>query len=196
MGGMVRHRIKELREDKGWSQERLGAAIGRTKSVVSRLESGQTSLDLETAYRIAEALDVTIQDVLGIEHVARGFADEIVPYKGAPNDPFRSFEDGHRFLFTATTDLLDLAGVNEGDVLIVNDSAEACARVRPLQIVSVLYHPSSNGKAVHILRQYVPPRALITNGSRGNERTIDMGTEDATIVGVVESVHRKIGPMS
>ncbi len=104
-----------------------------------------------------------------------------------------SFVNEHRFLYVATSESLDLAGVTVGDILVINDAAEACKNVRPLQIVSVLYHASSNGKALHLLRQFVPPRLLITNSSKRNDPSIDMETEQATIVGVVESIHRRFG---
>ena len=190
---MIQHRIRELREAKGWSQERLAAEIGRTKSVISRLESGETKLDIEVAHRIATALAVPVQDVLGIEYVTKGFSEDIKAFDPPPSDPLRAFIADHRFAYIAQTDALDLAGVHRGDVLVINDSADAARNPQPLQIVSVLYHPSSNGKALHLLRQFVPPRLLITNSSQGNDRPIDLVLEQATIVGVVENIHRRMG---
>ena len=44
---------------KGWSQSRLAQEIGTTQSGVSRLESGQHKVSVETLRRLANALDVT-----------------------------------------------------------------------------------------------------------------------------------------
>ena len=81
--------------------------------------------------------------------------------------------------------------MSSGDLLLVNDSAAACKAVKPLQIVSVLYHPTSNGEALHLLRQFLPPRLLVTNSTVDNQRPIDMVHERATIVGVVERIQRR-----
>ena len=45
---------------------------------------------------------------------------------------------------------------------------------------------------VTLLRQFVPPRLLITNSSVANQPSIDMDKEDAHIVGVVISIHRDL----
>lgn len=185
---MVPHRIEQLRKSKGWSQERLGAAIGRTKGVISRLETGETKLDIEVAQRIATALNVTLPEVLGIEIAVKGRAEDAVEIKPAAGSHLAAILDEHRLLFRAETDALDLAGVPRGATLLVNEAATAVANPRPLQIVAVMYHPTGNGKALHLLRQFVPPRLLITNSSFGNERPIDMVIEHATVIGVVEQI--------
>src|SRR5665213_1900774 len=58
-GRRARNRIRELREAKGWSMDRLGAEISPTTtgSVINRLEKGQMGLTFDWAYRIAVALD-------------------------------------------------------------------------------------------------------------------------------------------
>ena len=59
----VAHQIAKTvilaRGERRWSQARLAAEIGTTQSVVSRLESGQHKVSVETLRRIANALDVT-----------------------------------------------------------------------------------------------------------------------------------------
>lgn len=189
---MIKHRIRELREARGWSQERLAEAIGKSKWVVTRLEKGDTGLDIEIAERVAQALGVTLPDVLGIGDVVRGLSDDFVAYTPAAGDRLAQDCDDHRFWLQADTDVLDLAGLHRGDLILVNDAAAACRAVKPLQIVSVLYHPTTNGGAVHLLRQYLPPRQLVTNSSVENQRPLDMALERATIVGVIERVNRRL----
>lgn len=190
---MISHRIKELREARRLSQERLGEMIGRSKSVISRLEDGSTSLDLRVASQIAEKLGVSLAEVLGIEgQDPVGFAEDLTPYTPYPQDPLKGFSGPHRYLYTVETDCLAKTGVLKGDVVVIDDSAERCRAVAPLENVVVLYHPAGETKAVLLFRQYVPPTLLITNSGAGNERSIDMGIEDATIVGVLVHVHRSV----
>jgi len=58
------NRIHELRRARGWSQERLGAAIGCGKVHVSAMERGTRELTLNWMRRIANALGVSVADLL------------------------------------------------------------------------------------------------------------------------------------
>lgn len=196
---MVTHRIRHLRERRGLSQEQLGARIGRSKSVVSRLEDGSTKLDLDMARRIAEALDVTIAEVLALETngAARlaptGFADDLVPYVAEPGDPLSRLAGPNQCQYTVATDAVSGAGIARGDIVVMDESAEACARIKPLQVVRVLYHPpDAPDTALELLRQFVPPAKLITNAAGSDAPTLDTERDDAHIVGVVVSKHRKM----
>lgn len=57
---LIGHRIRELREQLGWSQEKVGVAIGidesSSRARISRYELGVHEPPLPTARRIAEAL--------------------------------------------------------------------------------------------------------------------------------------------
>jgi len=57
-------RIKEMRKAAGLSQEKLGAALGLDQSMVSRLERGQRPITLERLSAIAEALNVSVHDLI------------------------------------------------------------------------------------------------------------------------------------
>jgi len=57
-------RIKELREEKGLSQQQLASACNFEKSNMSRLESGNTNPTVYTLYKISKALDVSISDLV------------------------------------------------------------------------------------------------------------------------------------
>ncbi len=56
-------RIQELRKQKGWSQDRLAEAIGRTRDAVSNMERGVNGTHIKIAYGIAEALGVPLADL-------------------------------------------------------------------------------------------------------------------------------------
>ncbi|WP_417363653.1 helix-turn-helix domain-containing protein [Galbibacter sp.] len=65
----VGKRIQELREQKGFTQVDLAGKIqGEFDTTnVSRIESGRTNPTLYTLYRIAEALEVPLKDIIDIE---------------------------------------------------------------------------------------------------------------------------------
>lgn len=58
------NRINELRRARGWSQERLGEAVGCSKVHISGLERGQRELNLTWMRLIARALGVSPADLL------------------------------------------------------------------------------------------------------------------------------------
>jgi putative transcriptional regulator len=192
------NRIRELREAKGLSQGDLGLRIGLGKWDISRIENGKTQLKLETAKKVAAALDVSIAEVLDIDDDGgppSGFAEDLAVYDARPGDPFAGLAADNRYLMTATSNVLDLARIDAGDVLVVDGSAAICKSPPPLAAVRVQYHPDPDRPehAVTLLRQFVPPRLVITNCSSGNGRSLDLERDDAQILGVVVSVHRKLG---
>lgn len=63
----VGERIRQLRQQRGMSINRLAAAAGVAHSVVSRLEHGHvTNPTAETLRRLATALEVPLTELLGI----------------------------------------------------------------------------------------------------------------------------------
>jgi transcriptional regulator with XRE-family HTH domain len=63
----IGNRIKLLRESKGVSQQDLAAMCNFEKGNMSRLESGRTNPTITTLYKISQALDVKITDLLEFE---------------------------------------------------------------------------------------------------------------------------------
>jgi transcriptional regulator with XRE-family HTH domain len=68
-------RIKELREKKEMTQDDLGMAMNMgkrslkeyDKSNVSRLESGKTNPRLHTLYRVSQALEVKLEELVKLK---------------------------------------------------------------------------------------------------------------------------------
>lgn len=179
------------------SQERLGALIGRSKSVISRLEDGTTRLDLDITSKIAEALNVSIAEVLNIETsggprlAPDGVADDLKPYMGGPDDNLRSVDrTPNKKLYQVQTNAAELSGIRKGDIVEIDESAEASRRVAPLQAVRVRYHPPGNpDRAFELLRLFLPPRKLITNSSSVDAPTLDLHLDNVIIAGVVSAIH-------
>lgn len=58
------NRVRELREAaNGMTQTELGDAIGVTRQTIAAIERGRYSPSLESAFRIARAFGVGIEDV-------------------------------------------------------------------------------------------------------------------------------------
>ena len=64
---IVGNRIKSLRESKGISQQVLAAMCNFEKGNMSRIEAGRTNPTLTTLYKISQALEIKITDIVGFE---------------------------------------------------------------------------------------------------------------------------------
>jgi transcriptional regulator with XRE-family HTH domain len=60
-------RIKQIRTDKGISQQQLAADLDYEKSNMSRLESGTLNPHIATLYKVARALGITLSELLNVE---------------------------------------------------------------------------------------------------------------------------------
>mgnify|MGYP002646324819 CR=1 FL=1 len=58
-------RMKELRKLKKLTQSQLASMIGETDRVVGAWERGETALPLDSAYKIALALECSVNDLCG-----------------------------------------------------------------------------------------------------------------------------------
>ena len=57
-------RLKELRLQRGVSQERLGQVAGLDRTYISSAESGRRNVTLGSIYKLATALEVEPRDLL------------------------------------------------------------------------------------------------------------------------------------
>ena len=60
-------KIKQLRTERGYSQNVFGLEIDMEKSNVSRLEAGNVNARIGTLKRVAEALEITLPELLDIK---------------------------------------------------------------------------------------------------------------------------------
>jgi len=59
----IGNRIREMRTDKGWTQAKLAEKSGVEPSNISHIERAATKLSLPTLVNIANALDVTLDEI-------------------------------------------------------------------------------------------------------------------------------------
>jgi transcriptional regulator with XRE-family HTH domain len=59
-------RIIHLREKKGWSQADLARACGKDRQAIEKLENGKVNPTLYSLYEVAEALGITLTDLVNV----------------------------------------------------------------------------------------------------------------------------------
>jgi transcriptional regulator with XRE-family HTH domain len=64
---LVGLRIKRIRRSKGISQQVLAYQVDMEKTNISRIEGGRTNVTLKNVYKIAEALGVSMKEIVDIE---------------------------------------------------------------------------------------------------------------------------------
>lgn len=57
-------RIKEMRRERGWTQEHVAEVIGSTKSHVSEMESGKKNASTPMLEKLAKAFNVSVPDLI------------------------------------------------------------------------------------------------------------------------------------
>lgn len=72
----TKSRLRAIRERKGLQREVVAAAAGMTVSHLYNLEQGRNKPSLDLARRIAEALDVTVDDIFPSDTAADLVAPE------------------------------------------------------------------------------------------------------------------------
>lgn len=63
----VGRRVAQARAKRGWTQEKLAEVIGIEPVSLSRLETGDRALSLTTLGLIADALDLGLGNLIGVE---------------------------------------------------------------------------------------------------------------------------------
>ena len=65
---LVGKRIREVRKEKGFSQEELAARADLDRTYMTSVECGRRNISIVNLHKIAKALDVTLEELFrGIE---------------------------------------------------------------------------------------------------------------------------------
>ena len=59
-------RFKELRTKKGYSQEKLGKAVGFTQAAIANIESGERGVSVDKLIELAQFFNVSLEYLLGL----------------------------------------------------------------------------------------------------------------------------------
>jgi len=64
-------KINTLRKEKGWSQTDLAKAIDASRDIIGKYERGENSPSIEMAVKLSDALNVSVDYLLGKERFAK-----------------------------------------------------------------------------------------------------------------------------
>jgi putative transcriptional regulator len=59
----VKNRVRELRTERGWSQEELGRALNVSRQTINSIEKGKYDPSLPLAFRLAKLFDRPIEAI-------------------------------------------------------------------------------------------------------------------------------------
>ncbi|WP_458407704.1 helix-turn-helix domain-containing protein [Anaerotignum sp.] len=63
--------LRKFRKQKGYSQEKLAKALNYGYTAIANYESGRNEPSLDDLIRLAEALDVTLDELIGMEFTTK-----------------------------------------------------------------------------------------------------------------------------
>ena len=63
--GVIKVKLRELREQKGVTQKEVATAVGCTSTVYSRYERGEREPDISTLCSLADYFKVSIDSIIG-----------------------------------------------------------------------------------------------------------------------------------
>ena len=63
---LVAKRVRELRQDKGWSQEELAAASGLHRTYIGTVERAEQSITVDNVDKLANALGVAVSELFQV----------------------------------------------------------------------------------------------------------------------------------
>lgn len=168
--------FKKRQKELGVTADQIAEKMGRNRSAVSHIYSGQRRMSLDWAQAFADALDVTVDEVLhraGVldEQKAQtlhpGFADsDAVPFAGKGGDQDRNQViagalGGHPAgidIWTVRSSALILRGYLPGDLILVDTHKSELCKSGDVVIAQV--YNWQTGSAETILRLYEPPVLL------------------------------------
>jgi putative transcriptional regulator len=64
----MKNRLRELREERGLTQEELARALGVTRQTIIAIEKGRYDPSLRLAFKIARLFNVKIEDIFIYEN--------------------------------------------------------------------------------------------------------------------------------
>jgi transcriptional regulator with XRE-family HTH domain len=187
------NRIAEWRNRRDLTQAQLAELVSKrtgahtAQSTIQRLETGKTDLTLEWIMLLANILEVSPLDLLGIAVIAQ--LQNEVEAQRLSLDPSIATALAHKGLlaYTVTSGSLANLGFRPGMSVVVDTSDEA---KRDLQTGAVVIaEVATRGEPVHkglVMRQFMSPALLTTNKpGRNASFSLDDADLDVKIVGIV-----------
>lgn len=87
------NRIREIRKERGLTQQQLAEKLGCLQSVVQKVESGTVDLDLKWMRRLSVALEVSPLELLPDEFITRDEIDILQTVRKKTNHQDTSIQE-------------------------------------------------------------------------------------------------------
>ncbi|MBW4710711.1 helix-turn-helix domain-containing protein [Roseobacter sp. YSTF-M11] len=193
--------FKQQQKKVGVTAEDIANEMGRTRSVVSHIYTGQQKMSLEWAKAFAKVLQVPLDEVLKKAGVlgaeaerppVRGFSDgDARPWTGKPgaredvDQKARAFGGGKAGIdvWTVSTEVMSLGGYLSGDYILVD--THQSERCRAGDIVIAQKYDWQTGSATTLLRRYEPPVLVSASASVREQRVTVVDGQNVVIKGKV-----------
>lgn len=196
----MKNRIRDIRKDRGLTQEELAAKVGISYTHLGRMEVGKRRVSLEMIEQLARALGCRVQDLLpDVAEIAPPQLAEpdAVRYQAGEDTGFEqrvlaTLYPGHpnAMLYQVRSPALDQIGYRPGDLVVVDFSQGAVDAVAVRDVVLVRGPENEYGDRESALRLYWPP-VLLTRCSLINDDYVD-DLQSFAIVGVVKFLLRSM----
>lgn len=193
--------FKARQKELGLTTEDLGRAIGRDRTAISKMYSGGRALKPEEVHALADALQITVEDVLDragmkaapiVRSMAQsGFAEgEATPFdwqgmgseRAALSSAFHLNRPGAE-VWTTRGRSMDLAGYLDGDAIVVDRTR--AERARPGDDVLAQIYDFATGSARTVFRRYDSPFIFAISTEQAKLKPYFVDGEKVVIVGVV-----------
>lgn len=182
--GKPMNRIKELREQRGWSLVETARRAETTDATISRLETGERQLTEKWLRVLAQVFGVHPAEILG-GTIAVNLSTDVEPVSA--DDVTSALVAAGLQIYKVIGDSVSQLGIKVGDIIAVDARKEAISAIANSAVVLVRMVQKGQ-QPVLALRQYLVPGLLVTNRHGTNIATnlnaADMGIT-STIVGVV-----------
>jgi len=63
----VKNKLRELRTERSWSQEQLGARVGVSRQAIIAIETGKYDPSLPLAFKLAQLFKLSIEDIFSAD---------------------------------------------------------------------------------------------------------------------------------
>ncbi len=193
--------FKQRQKEAGVTAEDIAQKLGRNRSAVSHIYSGQRRMSLEWAQAFSDVLDVSVDEVLkraGVyepqvaQQLKPGFAEsDATPFIGKASQieamtRIAAQMGGGRpgiDIWTVKSDALCLSGYLEGDMILVDThQSERCKAGDT--VIAQVYNRQTGG-AETILRRFEPPVLVAANANPNQQRVHVVDGNNVAIRGKV-----------
>jgi transcriptional regulator with XRE-family HTH domain len=190
-------RLKELRQSwrgkgkRGLTQKELAAMAGIPNlETISKIERRAQSMTPEQVLAFAKIFSVPpslfVKDTLAATESVRGFAEEAEPFVPDAGSfesriPLKEAQSWYRIRDSR----LDEIGIMPGDIVVIDIGKSAMAEVTIGDVVIANLYSADGRSAETIVRQWIPPRLLITNSRSSNLMPLNLEQNNVSLLGVV-----------